>query len=310
MIQIFGAGIAGTFLYHLLSREGYEVSIHDVRSEVDCRCAWAIAYREAKELYKLIDVDIDDYVLVKPDFIVANGVYLKNKNAVVFDKKKLLEDLWTFEFRKTDAELIVDATGAARAYLPPIENDRLLPTLQTLERHEAEENIYVYVTTRGYAWAFPLGDGRWHIGAGATGSSELRSLIEKLRRKYGFEERGNVCGCAAKVRMLPPSRCRPFVAANTVGVGEAIGCVSGAGEGNAPALISAKILFECLENLEVYENRILEEFEWIETEQKFVDAMLNGRKLEMLRLLPKIVEIERKRMVEHTVATMLKLLGL
>lgn len=39
MIQIYGAGIAGTYLYHLLSSEGFEVAIYDKRGEPDCRCA-------------------------------------------------------------------------------------------------------------------------------------------------------------------------------------------------------------------------------------------------------------------------------
>jgi DNA gyrase subunit B len=97
-------------------------------------------------------VELDDYILLKPKYSVVNGIYLKIKNVVIFDKKRLLVDLWKdIEFDKIDADLYIDATGVARAFLPKIENDRVLPTFQTLERHEIEENIYIYLTKTGYA---------------------------------------------------------------------------------------------------------------------------------------------------------------
>ncbi|MCS7121737.1 MAG: NAD(P)/FAD-dependent oxidoreductase [Archaeoglobaceae archaeon] len=309
MIQIYGAGVAGTYLYHLLTKEGYDVSIYDVRNDVDCRCAWAFAYKEAKELYSLIDLNVKDYVLSNPEYIYANGIPLKNKNIVILEKRRLLKDLWV-KFEKKDADLYIDATGSERAYLPKIKKDRLLPTIQFVEDHEKDENIYVHVSSKGYSWAFPLGNNRWHIGAGALNEGIAFELIKKLREKYEFDEKNVFCSCRGKVRMLPPSKCKPFVFEKIVGVGEAIGCVSGAGEGNVPSLISAKILFDSLNCLEKYEDKILKELWWIEEEQKFVDAMLEGKKMQMLKILPKVVEFESKRTVEHTISTFLKIIGL
>ncbi len=313
MIQIYGAGIAGSFLFHLLSNSGYEVSIHDKRSAPDCRCAWGIAYREAKRLYRDIGVNFDDYVLLKPEYVVANGIWLRNKNVVIFDKKQLLEDLWKgLNFDLCDAELKIDATGAARAILPPIEKDRVLPTQQFVEEHGVDENIYIRMERTGYAWAFPLGDDKWHIGAGNVDAYAIPDMIAKLRRMYGFGESNNSCACVAKIRMLQPSKCKPFVFADVAGVGEAIGCVSGAGEGNVPALISAKILFECIENGELnsYEQRILDELWWVEMEQSFVDCLLNGKIVRALMLLPKIISIEKERSVEHSLKDMRRILGI
>ncbi len=311
-IQIYGAGMAGTFLYHLL-RNDVEVRVFDKREIPDCRCAWGIEYTDAKRLYKEIGVNLDDYILLKPKYSVVNGVYLKIKNVVIFDKKRLLVDLWKdIEFDKIDADLYIDATGVARAFLPKIENDRVLPTFQTLERHEIEDNIYIYLTKTGYAWAFPLGDNKWHIGAGEFSLDNCMELVKKLRDKYGFEDKNSECKCVSAVRILQPSKCKPFVYRNTVGVGEAIGCVSGAGEGNVPALRSAKILYECIVNdkLDEYENRILKELEWIEIEQKFVDDYMKNKKISALRLLPKIISIESKRSVELSFTTFRKLIGL
>lgn len=299
MIQIYGAGVAGTFLYNLLFKNGYKVSIFDVRKFPDCRCGWGIAYREAKELYSEIEVDIDEFILEKPKKIVVNGVELENIGIVTFDKLRLLEELWgNLEFKKCDAELIVDATGAKRAFLPKIANDRLVPTLQFMEKHKNEEDIYIYFERHGYAWAFPLGD-HWHIGAGSVFESKIPELIDKLRLKFGFEKKDSICSCRARIRMLPPSKCKPFLHGNVVGVGEAIGCVSGAGEGNVPALKCAKILYDSIENLECYESRVLKELSWIEREQRFLESVLRG--FPAIHLLFKIIPHESKRLVKHSI---------
>ncbi|WP_290595966.1 MULTISPECIES: NAD(P)/FAD-dependent oxidoreductase [unclassified Archaeoglobus] len=311
-IQIYGAGIAGTYLFHLLSENGYKVSIWDKRKEPDCRCAWGIVYKEAKRFYSEIGLNFDDYVLLKPRYVVANGLWLKNRDIVIFDKKRLLSDLWVDLSVSDNPELIIDATGVSRAFLPPIHEDRVLPTSQCIEKHDVEENIYIQMEKTGYAWAFPLGERKWHVGAGNVEREKIPVFINKLREKYGFEESERACQCSAKVRLLQPSKCLPFVSGNIVGVGEAIGCVSGAGEGNAPSLASAMILFDCINrgNLSEYEGRILKELEWVEVEQRFVDAMLNNKYLSAIRLLPKIIAIENGRTVQHSVKDIRKLINI
>ncbi len=313
MIQIYGAGIAGTYLYHLLHNSGYNVAIYDRRREPDCRCAWGIIYSEARKLYSRIGIDLNDYVLLKPEYIVANGLWLRNRDVAIFDKKQLLSDLWDFEIVQIEKpELIVDATGVSRAFLPPLQQDRVLPTVQFVEKHDLEENLYIQMDRTGYAWAFPLGEERWHIGAGNVEPKRITEFIDELRKRYGFSETDSLCRCSARIRLLRPSKCRPFFSGNVVGVGEAIGCVSGAGEGNVPALESAKILYECITSnrLDEYERRILEELEWIEVEQKFVDAMLKGKYLSALKHLPRIISTENRRAVQHSISDIRKLLGL
>lgn len=304
MIQIYGAGVAGTFLYYLLMKKDVKVSIFDIRNNPDCRCAWGFAYGEAKELYTKIDVNLDEYALVRPKNLFVNGLKLKNRDVVIVDKLSLLSDLWKgLEFRKSDSEIIIDATGARRALLPEIQNDRLMPTIQFIERHEKDEDIFAHFERHGYAWAFPLG-GEWHIGAGGVFEEKLPELIKKLRDRFDFPEREARCSCKAKVRMLPPSKCRPFVHGKVVGVGEAIGCVSGVGEGNVPALKSAEILSDCINNLQIYEKRILKELHWIEREQRFVESVLKGKPA--FHLLPRIIAFERKRLFKHSILDFLR----
>ncbi|HDN74500.1 MAG TPA: NAD(P)/FAD-dependent oxidoreductase [Archaeoglobus sp.] len=314
MIQIYGAGISGTYLHTLLENSGIDVHIYDVKKEPDCRCGWAINYKEAKKLYKEIGINIDDYVTAKPENIVVNKIWLKNKNIVTFNKKKLLEDFWrNLKFNFGEGRIIIDATGTSRAKLPPIKNDRLLPTYQTLEVHRGiDTNFFIHFGGSGYAWAFPISENLWHIGAGDIDPRKIHKHILMLRREYGFDEDEVKCMCRAKIRMMRPTKCLPFIYNNTIGVGEAIGCVSGAGEGNVPSLISAKILFECINqnNLNDYEKRIISELSWVENEQKFVDYFLNNRKIAAIKLLPKIVSHESKRSVEHTLKTIMRILRL
>jgi len=314
MIQIYGAGIAGSYLYALLNLEGFEVRIFDVRDRPDCRCAWGISYREAKELYRKVGINLDDYVLSKPKEVIINDkIFFKNKNIVIFDRRKVLEILWRdMDFGKGEADLVVDATGSSRAILPGIKKDNIYYTVQGVERHEMDENIYIHMRKTGYAWAFPLGDGKWHVGAGDTSYERATELVEMLRKTYGLEGVKAECLCRARIRMLPPSECRPIVHGNVYGVGEAIGCVSGGGEGNAPSLKCAWIFYECLvkNELDKYEERVLKEFKWIEDEQKFVRAVQEGRKLTALRLLPKVVAVESRRSFQHSVKDMKNLLNL
>jgi len=151
----------------------------------------------------------------------------------------------------------------------------------------------------GYAWVFPLGDHLWHVGAGEKSPARALELLQIFRKKYGFKEKNRVCSCMGKVRLLPPSECKPFLDGNIAGVGEAVGCVSGFGEGNVPSLRSAKILYECLKEnrLNEYENRIIKEFKWIENEHKLVKQLQAGKKLTALPLLSKVILTEAKRTV-------------
>jgi flavin-dependent dehydrogenase len=290
-LQIFGAGIAGSFLYHLLQQHGFRTTIFDIRKFPECRCAWGVNYKDAKKLYRKIGVNIDDYVLSTPEHVIINSKFWINaKKFIIFDRKRLLLDLWKeMNFKKTRADIIVDATGFARAILPKLKKDSLYPTVQQKVRFKSEENIYILLGKTGYAWAFPLGNNQWHVGAGARSCEEIEYLFKEFKEMYNFDFKRNkgACACKAFVRMLPPEECKPIVWKNIYGIGEAVGCVSSLGEGNAPALQSAYIFFSCLVNDELneYEKRLLEEMKWITLQQRFLERFRNEKYLSALFLL-------------------------
>jgi len=304
-IQIYGAGMSGSFLYMLL-RDHHEVRSIDVRVRPPCECAWEIPYDGAKRLYSLIGVDFEDYVLSRPKHIVINGIAFRNMRLVLFDRRRLLRDLWReLEFGELKPDLSVDATGTERAFLPRIKNDEIYFTLQSLEKHRIEEDIFIYVRRTGYAWAFPLGDNLWHVGVGEKSMQEAIKLLRLLRGKYGFEEKRSLCRCRSHVRLMPPSRCMPILHGSVVGVGEAIGCISGFGEGNLPALQSAKILYECImsDRLGDYEREILRKFKWIEEEHELVRWAQSKRKTGRLRMALRAISVFARRALFPTPKT-------
>lgn len=99
-----------------------------------------IAYKQAKKLYREIRIDLDEYIFLKPKYAVANELKIKNRNIVIFDKKRLLEDLWEqVEFKEAKANLYVVATRYKRVPLPkllPKLDDRLYPTIQMIGEHK------------------------------------------------------------------------------------------------------------------------------------------------------------------------------
>jgi len=297
--------MSGSFLYMLL-RDHHEVRIIDVRVRPPCECAWEIPYDGARRLYSLIGVDFEDYVLSRPNHIVINGIAFKNMRLVLFDRRRLLRDLWReLEFGELRSDLSVDATGTERAFLPKIKNDEIYFTLQSLEKHRIEEDIFIYIRRTGYAWAFPLGDDLWHVGVGEKSMHEAIRLLRLLRGRYGFEEKRSLCKCRSRVRLLPPSMCMPFLYGSVVRVGEAIGCISGFGEGNLPALQSAKILYECImsDRLGDYEHEILKEFGWIEEEHELVRWAQSDRKTGRLRMAPRVISVFARRALVPTPKT-------
>ena len=247
----------------------------------------------------MVGIGIDEYLLVRPRSIVVNGVHMKNRNVAIIDKKNLLLDMWKqIEFEEKDRpDLVVDATGFKRSFLPKIKVDNLFETIQRTEKHEREECIFIYLTGFGYSWAFPLGNNTWHIGAGAKNREIAKWLIRNLRKCYGFDEIDSSCSCASKIRVLPPSKCRPFSISNVVGIGEAIGCVTWLGEGNVPSLISARVLWECIKygNLDNFEDSILKELRWLEVGHRFVESVKLKNYTVSAITLPKVLAIESER---------------
>lgn len=292
-IAIAGAGIVGAYLYRILSDKGYKVDLYDIRNGTRCGltpCAWGTSLG-FHELLEAVQLNPETYLLDRPGQVIMDGVPLK-ADLMTFDKPRLTRDLLRDSeiiyspLDPMDYQRVIDATGVARAFLPPIHNDILLPCMQYRIRSEKPLENKIKLGQIGYAWCFPLSDGLYHVGCG-----DLRLDPHMIMQKLGWisnntsQKNSNIlCECAGDIRLTSPRYSLPFVSGEGPGqiwgVGEAIGCVAPlAGDGIVPGMKSAQILVNTWEDPNAYTKEILEEFDWMTTERQVIDKLRSKDRL-------------------------------
>ena len=197
-IAIAGAGIAGSYLVNLLSRNGITPDLFDAMDHATscgCRsCGWGAPVGIGRYL-DAVGLRVEDYLLEPMPVMHFDGL-VANTPLVTLDKPRLIRDLSRgtgLAGRDLGAEeaeaydIVVDATGIARAFLPPCTADLTLPTLQdrvvVKGRGGGAFPAGVYgnqVPGLGYVWVFPLGNGRFHIGAGGIGLGSLDQVLDRF----------------------------------------------------------------------------------------------------------------------------------
>ncbi len=285
-IAIVGAGVTGAYLHRLLRKKDHEIDLYDHPPKTKCGispCAWGTS-RPFFQLVSAAGLDPDKYVLRYLDYIVMDEHRVR-ADLLTFDKPALIADLRQgAEIKYSPLErdgynVIIDATGVSRAFLPTIKDDLTLGCLQyRLQTEELLENR-IKVGKIGYAWCFPLSEKEYHVGCGSL-LSDPRTILKQL----GWVENKNrkiLCACAGRVRLTSPEKARPFVIRTAGkelwGVGEAIGCVAPlAGDGVVPGMRSAQILADCWAAPSKYQEAILREFGWMRRERRVLDKLQNG----------------------------------
>ena len=136
-IAVVGIGVAGAYLMNILSDDhdnqivGFERMPHD---QHDAVCAWATCENEMAVLAKNCGINFEDYVLhdgkkMQVDLRGKSSVDIKLKGMVSYDKLRLIQDMIRgTEIRfgraprkdelEPDFDIIIDATGFHRSYLP------------------------------------------------------------------------------------------------------------------------------------------------------------------------------------------------
>ena len=301
-IAIVGAGISGAYLARLLGQEGIHPDVYDAGNHdthCGCRsCGWGAPIGIEQYLAD-IDLDLNEY-LIEPMFSMNfDGLEAKTPLCTI-NKPMLLHDLTTgIRLKRQNLgpeeagtyDILVDATGIARALLPPCRSDLTLPTLQYRVAVESlgsgclEAGVYGNrIPGLGYLWVFPLGNGQYHIGIGGIGLVHHESLMHQFFSESSdrFSYRP-LCRCTGVVRVASPYYSTPFYLTNTrkektqtvIGVGEAIGTVSPfTGEGIVYSLECAKILTDSWPNHEEYAHKVLARFVWMKKERETLDYLL------------------------------------
>lgn len=297
-IAIAGGGIVGSYLAHSLS--DHEVEVYEKRPSeaVGEDCAWGTSIRMLEKYSRNLNRAPSDYIKhICREFL--SGVFA-NRDAVIFDKNKFIMDFleksganvnFEREVERGDLkgfDLAIDATGCRRSLLPSprngLEENWICPCFQAeVESHEIPKDFYFELKEVGLLWVFPQGGNRAKVGCGDFVLNPRAEVKDYLSGKdyETFKEIG------ANVRVIPPSRSRPFYADGdppAIGVGESIGTVSPfSGEGILPSLICADIFLDALkegESLEeaaqIYEAEVLREYAWADKWFKLIKSVRFG----------------------------------
>ncbi len=306
-LAIVGAGMTGAYLYRRLKNEGCEADLYDRGCRSACGltpCAWGTS-RGFAPLVERAGLEAESYILRRFERVVMDDVSIP-ADLMTFDKPRLVSDLLQgAEIQPgpvpTEAyDRVIDATGAARALLPPIADDVTMGCREYLvEVQEPPENR-VRLGGVGYAWRFALSDNLCHVGCGSLRADPQR-ILEGLGWIGGNgAQRPKIrCGCSGTIRLAGPHRSLPFVAAGCRdgiwGVGEAIGCVAPlAGDGVVPGMRSVELLLEHWDRPRGYAEAVLAEFAWMKAERAIVDRLRGARHLGIRQAL--VLKRNAKRM--------------
>jgi flavin-dependent dehydrogenase len=303
-IAIAGAGITGGYLAKLLEQRGFSPAVYDgMDHDTRCRCrscGWGVPGSIGPYLAE-VGLDFHEYLLEPMSSMNFDDLVAKTP-LCTFDKPRLVRDFTrgTRLNRKNlgleeayDYDIVVDATGIKRTFLPPCRSDLTLPTLQhrvVVESHSGEHlGAGVYgnrIPGLGYLWIFPLGNNQYHIGIGGIGLARLDRLLDRFYqdsiRRFSFTM---LCSCEGFVRIASPFCSTPFYFRNTrkdgtpqviVGVGESIGTVTPfTGEGIIHSLECARIFADTWPDYERYTKSVLARFAWMKKERETLDYFLS-----------------------------------
>jgi flavin-dependent dehydrogenase len=287
-IAIAGAGTTGAYCCRLLKNKGFQVHLYDRKRKTACGinpCAWGTSVGFT-ELASTAGLYPEKYILQRFDSVIMDDVLVKG-NLMTFDKPAFLRDLLgDVDIRDGvipahQYDRIIDATGVARSYLPPLPNDLLLPATQHRVQTKEPLQNRIKLTRVGYAWCFPLGEMGAHIGCGSLVGDPDKALEEIgwLPKRWGNPHGHVLCACKGRLRLSSPLHSQPFCVEGPPGgiwgIGEAIGCVAPlAGDGIVPGMRSVQLLLDHWEDPANYTRAVLKEFEWMTRERHVVNKLL------------------------------------
>jgi flavin-dependent dehydrogenase len=319
-IAVVGTGVAGAYLMNRLSDEHDDHVIGFERmpeNEHDAVCAWATCQNVMSGMSKKCGLNFEDYVMhngkhMRVDFDneqgygYDNSIDIRLKGMVVYDKLKLIQDMikgTKIEFGKvprkeileSDFDLIIDATGFHRNYLPKLKREMWIPCIQYKVKYEPGKIPYddfylkAFPSMNGYFWFFPLGNGYAHIGAGDFERKQNNKFVDLFLNKYKCDVLKKV---GRPVRISPPEYCEPFTDnRKSVGVGESIGTVYALlGEGIIPATWCAELFVKYLRDLEGYRDAVIKKFDIYTTVYRFIQLKILG-KFSILKHWPELIRI-------------------
>jgi flavin-dependent dehydrogenase len=246
-IGVAGLGSSGSYLLHLLTKSGFDaVGFDPKRDGYYIPCGYAANRHRMSELLSPAGLNFSHYIESEAGSIIFSGssmreIAFNSLGLVTFDKNRLERDLienctWKRESLNGTFDLLIDATGVSRSYLPGVKDYRMHTVEYLVSVEEKKEFQFRYFANgSGYFWIFPKGK-RYHVGAGSDSIDKIRSSLS------GYTPEKVV---SRDIRLKPLFHSLSH--GNVIGMGEAIGTVSPiTGEGIVPSMTSARLLFDAI----------------------------------------------------------------
>jgi len=284
-VVIMGDGVAGRTLCRLLKMRRLEAKLYGKKKDTKCGirpCGFGIS-ASCVSLVTKLGILPEEYVLRHDDYVVINSRRIGG-NLYWIDKPKLLKvitaDVQYDEPELDDYDLIIDATGIARAYSPPIPHsqDKIGITYQQRVIMNTDVTPKFDAIRGGYLWVIPLGEKEAHIGGGSVilSSDEIKRMVQELVHK--LKPTQFVCSCSEPVRLSGPIL--PALHGKVITTGESAGLVVPFGAaGIRTALESAIILAHKIYKGDVseYDKTLRRRFGWLSDLRVIVDELEKGR---------------------------------
>jgi len=287
-VAIGGVGIAGAYAYRLLKEKGIDADLFDMERKSRCKlrpCAWGFA--PSSEFERLVSrfLEPGEYVLQHFDSIVVNGLAVRS-SMLTADKPRLVKDLLggakvRLEPLPVEAyDRVIDATGVVRAFLPPVKGPEFM--VECFQRRVRSERLMPLSFTSskfGYEWCFPIGGDEYHLGFG-TLEPPAEGFIPFPEDDKGMK---TICSCSSRIRLTSPHFSTPLISEGKfVGVGESIGAVGPlAGDGNLYAMQCGELLMASWDDLEEYQAKVLDRYEWMRKERRALEKLWAGKGLSL-----------------------------
>jgi flavin-dependent dehydrogenase len=290
-IAIAGAGLAGSYIWRLLKMgRVHQVDIYDRPHAIACGihpCGYGVDER-FNPLAELAGLSAASYICHDTPRHFAEVAGISAQTTVfMIDKPRLIADLLNgtrVHYDPIDItayDIVVDATGEARAYASPLANDLKARVVQWRVR-VAEPSGLVFLPTigiPGYAWVMPLNRGgtELHVGAGCRTGLDVPSRALTGPAFRSLQVQDTLCACGGRIRLSGPDF-RNVVSGNVWAVGEAAGLVGPAsGAGNVYAMESGLELVRHLGDAPAYVEGLRRHFSFLVPEARAVRRVLLGR---------------------------------
>jgi hypothetical protein len=239
-IGIVGGGVAGSLLYMLLRRVGYEVDIYDLKDRYFKPCGDIVPNLYTPPIPWKVDVEIKDFAFYLDGELMYDVSYNYPKWLVI-DKWGWINGMRPHDMKFTrdfsgGYDIKIDARGPY-----PMDREVVYTTRAIVKTDKPLDRAIFEFDSKltGFYWIFPAAKGTINVGAGFLEDRNSReALIKYIKEKFKEYELLDLRGAPVTIGEAREKSWK---------IGEARGLVFPmSGEGIRPAAMSAEVAFAAI----------------------------------------------------------------